>query len=610
MTRRRSTRLLTAASCALLLFGGGARTALGGAGVRVVDDDLQQCPAATDTSIQSAVSSVGAGGRVEVCPGLYQGPVYLSQPVEIQAVDQAGVPHTPTAVMSRDSCQTASADDPTKEAIVENTQSFGDAFELYSGDIRLDGLVIRGSQRAGVEGRLAGSGYAFSHDVVEDNGVGIFLATTGASTSTVSTNCFRRNGNGISPSGFQPVRGVVMTGNHFNNQRNGAIILNAQQGPGSVADVTISDNDSTNDSPAAGFVGFLALIEADGVTVSGNVASGSSAEGMWILGSRNLQITGNTLRSARSGILFLRGNAGEVAQGAITVSGNDIRRMQFDGIRADSSFVGDVPSLADSRIAQNIVSENGRDGVRMGLNINGNVIESNYMRGNVEHDCHDDSTGNGTAGTGNTWLSNDALTDSPSGICAPPDSDGDGIPNARDNCPATPNADQVDTDGDGLGNACDPDDDNDGVADPSDNCALVPNADQSDIDGDGIGDACDPTPGSTPGKVVGGGWIGAEKNSFALTAQYTAGLAAPKGEVVYQAKTAGLTLRSSAITSVIVVGTHATIRGTATVNGTTVEFRVDADDRGEPGVDDEFKISWTGYAGGGLLNGGNIQILS
>ncbi len=36
-----------------------------------------------------------------------------------------------------------------------------------------------------------------------------------------------------------------------------------------------------------------------------------------------------------------------------------------------------------------------------------------------------------------------------------PDGDGDGVPDAQDNCPATPNPDQRDTDGDGLGDACD-----------------------------------------------------------------------------------------------------------------------------------------------------------
>jgi hypothetical protein len=70
--------------------------------------------------------------------------------------------------------------------------------------------------------------------------------------------------------------------------------------------------------------------------------------------------------------------------------------------------------------------------------------------------------------------------------------DGDGVANTSDNCPSTPNANQADLDGDGLGNACDPDLDGDGVANTSDNCPSTANADQADFAGDGLGDACDP----------------------------------------------------------------------------------------------------------------------
>jgi len=73
----------------------------------------------------------------------------------------------------------------------------------------------------------------------------------------------------------------------------------------------------------------------------------------------------------------------------------------------------------------------------------------------------------------------------------PLDSDGDGILNQIDNCPNTPNPDQADLDGDGIGNACDTDVDGDSVEDILDNCPLISNTDQLDLDGDFIGDACD-----------------------------------------------------------------------------------------------------------------------
>jgi hypothetical protein len=69
----------------------------------------------------------------------------------------------------------------------------------------------------------------------------------------------------------------------------------------------------------------------------------------------------------------------------------------------------------------------------------------------------------------------------------PPDTDGDGVPDAQDNCPDTPNADQLNNDGDSQGDVCDDDDDNDGLTDTFE-LSINTNPFLADTDGDTISD--------------------------------------------------------------------------------------------------------------------------
>ncbi|TET31796.1 MAG: hypothetical protein E3J69_09725 [Anaerolineales bacterium] len=109
--------------------------------------------------------------------------------------------------------------------------------------------------------------------------------------------------------------------------------------------------------------------------------------------------------------------------------------------------------------------------------------------------CDPDDNGNQQPDTLDTAFANPyMMCPTPLVPCDTDNYDGDAYPNAEDNCPYIANDDQLDTDQDGEGDACDADTDLDGWSNNNDNCPWTPNADQANADGDFAGDACDAYP--------------------------------------------------------------------------------------------------------------------
>lgn len=122
-----------------------------------------------------------------------------------------------------------------------------------------------------------------------------------------------------------------------------------------------------------------------------------------------------------------------------------------------------------------------------------------------------------------------------------------------------------------------------------------------------------------PGKVTGGGGIGAGRD-FDLEVQPDKG-SGFKGHLNYRDAAHNVDLRSASIAfvSILIDNKHATIKGTATVNGVAGSaFVVHVEDNGEPAIGtDRFRIEVSGptaydsnvyAAGNGLLTAGNVQV--
>ncbi|MCP4249163.1 MAG: hypothetical protein GY778_19130, partial [bacterium] len=174
------------------------------------------------------------------------------------------------------------------------------------------------------------------------------------------------------------------------------------------------------------------------------------------------------------------------------------------------------------------------------------------------------------------------------------DSDWDAFPDPADNCPQVYNPGQVDTDDDGVGDACEAfaDSDGDGIADDGDwsgvagdnpctagniiscddNCRTTANSDQADSNGDGVGDACtgigipaeitSPQPGST----LSGSTVTFQWNSGSGVTEYYLRVGSAAGSGDYFAASTG-TSQSRQVSGLPTDGSTVHVRLSSRIDG-------------------------------------------
>ncbi len=274
----------------------------------------------------------------------------------------------------------------------------------------------------------------------------------------------------------------------FLQQGNGSQHVTASGAIGGSRDVSISN--------AGGASSYIAHFDMTGYIRVNPYYNGSNPTGDFDIGWGNSYVSAGTdlnLNVADYSRIELRLIQAPFNTGQITVRFNKPGDPDYSS--ASVNILGQAPLTYTFQMSNfSGLNPSDIDGISIGF-INCDPDSSSwidYIQFSGFADTDGDGIGNGSDNCPNTPNANQL------------DTDGDGIGNVCDNCPNTPNANQLDTDGDGVGNACDncplnananqTDTDGDGIGNACDNCPSIANANQADTDGDGIGNACDNCP--------------------------------------------------------------------------------------------------------------------
>jgi hypothetical protein len=255
--------------------------------------------------------------------------------------------------------------------------------------------------------------------VFNDNGLGLYLNASGEVLTRVRHNRFTANnefedpiaGNGIYSD--QGASCILIADNLF-ERHNGAGILFADSGKPQHC-VDVERNESIDDRTfAAFFASSHVRLVANAVQSQRDGVPGSAI----FIGARNkgVVVKGNHIKSTDGNGIDVRDTGGPGQPPAppqdVRVWRNNVHKAKLNGIDVAASGAGEYVVHGNHAVG------NGGAGLHAGPRTDDAVFGFNTARANGV-DCRDESIGDGTAGTDNTWRRNVGANDDPDGICQP-----------------------------------------------------------------------------------------------------------------------------------------------------------------------------------------------
>ena len=348
-----------------LVTGPSAAAASSGGDNLLTVDDGADCPNAEFPTIQAAVDAAGPGARIKVCRGTY--------------------PEQVTIPAGKDGITLFSAG--FLQAVIKAPPVMTDPGDI----VHVQGAKNVTIRHFTIAGPLPDTLFCsvFTRTGVKVDGGGSLLLTNNHITEIRSTSPLLRGcQNGIAVragSRFEGTTGrIEVDHNRIDRYQKGGVVIDNAGSYGNV-----HHNEIVGEGPQP-------AIAPNGIQVSRGAAADVDHN----------EVSGNSYSlggAAGTGILLFETAA------RLTVGYNEVFRND-DGI---SLYDVDNSLVQHNKSRDQLLF----DGLYADVDSSGNRLEHNRMERNVEHDCHDDSVGGGTAGTANFWVKDYGLTENKPGLC-------------------------------------------------------------------------------------------------------------------------------------------------------------------------------------------------
>jgi len=423
----------------------------------LVDDDHLQCPTATYTSIQAAVTAAAPGDHIDVCPGTYVEQVVIpagKDNIRLRSTRRWGAIIKAPAVMAPVNgkftiLRIAGAQNVTILAFTitgPGTAAFpGNCGTLHYGvrvdnggsaDILGNHITDIRDQYDPITGELSGCQNGMGVVVGGHFNDGVFSTGSAKIQGNLVDN-YQKNGVVVGGSGS---RAVIAANRVFGFGPSATI---AQNGIEVISDAAaeVKHNFSSGHifTPQFATPTGVLLYLAGSVDINHNTVARNDVDMYAFASSAPGSLTHNRTRSSTfDGILVDATNDATVGENHSEQNGgpgiglyggamgNALENNQIERNNPTcpiACFGGGILlyDASNNTLRGNHMRNNGTlngldntDGIRVNAPSTGNVIESNHLRGNLTHDCHD-------ASTGNTWADNHGETSFGTAVCSDPD---------------------------------------------------------------------------------------------------------------------------------------------------------------------------------------------